>query len=445
MPDRQRLFSIPWAIESVLMLLILAGIGHLIYKFSINGFLPLPFVYDVSDTFMDWFHPAYWAHDGHAYDIYKTVYAPLSYVILEVLGFPGCYVRGAWNARTCDYLGIAAILASYVIPIILSAIVFWRNERKTAVFRTVAIGLGLPLLYALERGNLIMIAFLFFVIFMGELAKSRGWLTVFAALMINMKSYLLLPVLGLGIRREWRWLEWCGFATIAIYLVTWVIYGAGDPLQLIDNLKVWFTAMDSIVWDQISYSTTYKSFLVFETHHYPVRDFIPEKVVDAFKMFIICELIASRTIAIVCIIFAWLYPKSITFSRLAFFLLMQSFVVENPGGYSQVFIVFLVFMEKWTNARVGIAIITAYLVSIPTDFMFASVLHVERTSWLAGRIVETTYGITLGALFRPMMILIMLWSLAIDSLIEFHRAIKQGPPQLMARLKQTSPQRFSVL
>ncbi len=418
-------------VEALLMIAMFVGFGHLVYKVVVFGYVPLPFVYDVSDTFMDWFNPAYWGRNGHAYSAYTSIYAPLSFVFTDLFGTPSCYLSSPHpkDVRECDFVGIAAIFLSYILCVVLAAIAFRKNDRPTWLYRSVGFGLGLPLLYALERGNLIMIGIIFLIAFFG-LSKSKGATAFYAGMMINMKSYMLLLVLSLGIKREWRLLELCGFATVGVYLVTLAIYGAGTPAELARNLAVWFNAMSSVVWDQISYSTTYAPFLQFDIHQYPVREFIPDKVVNIATIAIKSEIFVSRLLAWICIGFAWLYPRTISTPRLAFFLIMQSFIAENPGGYGQSIFIFLVFMEKWTNMRVGIAIIAAYLISIPTDLLFASALHVERIAWLTNREVMTVYGLTIGALVRPGLIAIMLWALAIDSLIEFHREMRKSRPQL---------------
>jgi len=438
-PRAQPRFNKAGAVEFVLMLAMFAGFAHLVYRVRTYGFVPLPFVYDVTDTFMDWFNPAYYAHNGHAYDIYISIYAPLSFAILKVLGISSCYATAPKDARACDYIGIAAILVFYALSAITAAVAFYRNDRTTWFYRAVGFGIGLPLLYALERGNLIMIGFIFLHLFFGGLVKSRPGLAVAAAMMINIKSYLLLPVLALAVKREWRLLELCGIATIAVYLLSLAYYGSGSPLELIANLQVWFNAMASVVWDQISYSTTYKPYLQFDIHQYPVRDFLSDRIVTIATIFIKTTTVATRLVALLCVALAWLYPKEVPLHRLAFFLLMQSFVNDNPGGYGQSLLVFLVFMEKWTHRRIGVAIVMAYLISIPTDFLFASALYVERTSWLGGRIVETVYGLTAGALLRPGMILIMVWSLAIDSLIRIHRAMRNERPEIAMMLRRSRP------
>lgn len=427
-----RPFRISRGIEWLLAIGVLAGFVDLVRRVIVFGYIPLPFVYDVSDTFMDWFNPSFWGHNNHAYSAYTSVYAPLSFVITNIFSVPTCYYGDnahPKDVRACDWLGIGAIFASYILCVILAALAFRKQDRSTWLARTIAFGLGLPLLYALERGNLIMIAFIFTIAFF-SLSKSRAMAAFNAAMMINMKSYLLFPVLALAFKRDWRLLELCGFATVGLYLVTLAIYGSGTPFELAHNLQVWFNAMTSVVWDQISYSTTYAPFLQFDKHGYPVRQFLPDHVVRVITISINIELVASRLVALLCIAFAWFYPKAISMPRLAFFLIMQSFVIDNPGGYAQSLIVFLILLERWNNARIGLAIIAAYLISIPTDMLFAAVLKIPRDAWITQREAETVYGITWGALLRPALLLVMLWSLAIDSLIEFHRAIRRGPPQL---------------
>jgi len=140
--------------------------------------------------------------------------------------------------------------------------------------------------------------------------------------------------------------------------------------------------------------------------------------------------LASRIIAFICIGFAWLYPKAISKERLALFLLLQSFISNNPGGYGFSLILFLVFLERWSNPVVGTAIVMAYILSIPTDFVLVNAVQVERTSWLSQRIVSTVYGLSVGALLRPMAVVIILWSLALDTLVTVHKLIRSERPLL---------------
>jgi hypothetical protein len=419
---------------------VIVGFGCLVRFFMVEGYLPAPFVFDTNDTFMDWFHTAYWAHNPGAYSVWKTIYFPLSFVITGVFADPRCYANGPFDARQCDWIASAAIVLSYMGCVIVSAVAFYRNDRRTATMRTIAVGLGGPLLFALERGNLIMLAYIAFVLIYGQILKSKSAVALAAGFLVNMKVYLLFPILAFAIKRQWRMLELMGLAALSIYLVSIVIVGAGSPLELASNISQWLTSSGISIWDQVIFSTTYQPYLLFDVYQYPIRDFVGQRTIDAAKLFIQYELMGSRGIAILCIAATWFYPKVVPLNRLVFFILMQSFIGQNPGGYSITLIVFLLFMERERNFAIGLSLLCCYLVSIPMDYSLATILEVDRTSWLSGRMAHVEYVLTLGAILRPMLFLVMLWALAIDTLKDVHRAAKCGPPLLGLRARPQAGQ-----
>ncbi len=419
-----------FSLEAIGLATVVAGFAALIYFFSVEGYLPPPFPFDTHDTFMDFFHTAYWSHNEGAYPVWKTIYLPLSFVLTGALTTPACYEHSAFDGRSCDVLGVAALLIAYVAAVIVSAIAFYRNDRSSGVLRTVAVALSGPLLFALERGNTILFAYIAFVLVYGNLLRSRAGIALATGFLINMKVYLLFPALMFAVKRRWRLLELTGLAALGIYLLTLAIVGAGTPFEIATNLENWFNYRAGTLWEEVLYSTTYKPYLLFDEHQYPVREFVDQRSVDLVKEIIKYEVIASRSIALLCILVAWFYPQAVSLQRLVFFVLMQSFIVQNPGGYAMTLVVFLVFLEKFRNWATGIAIISAYLVCIPNDTTVALITEVDRTSWLGNRIVSVDYELPLGALVRPGLLLIMLWSLAIDTLLTVHRAVKSGRPSV---------------
>lgn len=404
------------AAEWALLLLLVGGLWRVWSLLQSNGYLGPPFVFDVGDTFMDWFNTAYWAHNGHAYDVWRTIYLPLSFVITGLFGDPRCYSNAPYDARDCDVVGIAFIVVMYLGCGLAAWLAFRRNDRRTAVIRTLAIVLGQPLLYALERGQLIMLTFISFALLYGGVVRSRYGSAFVAAFMANTKVYMVFPLLALGIKRDWRLLELCGFATVGLYLLTMALVGAGTPSELIANLQNWFGVRLGTVWDEMLYTTTYKPLLQLDVYQYPVRDYVEQRWVDAGFLFVQIYVIASRLIAWACIVAAWLAPRAISMQRLVFFILMQSFIDQNPGGYALSLIAFLVFLERARNAPTVIAIVCAYLISIPGDLTLVKLFDVERTVWLTQRTVTTEYVAPWGAFLRPGLIALILWALAIDSL-----------------------------
>ena len=227
----RRLPSAIGLVETVGALLILIGLWRVYSLFMSNGYLGPPFVFDVGDTFMDWFNTAYYAHNGHAYDIWRTIYLPLSFVVTGLFGDPTCYDRAPYDARDCDVFGIYFILFMYVVCVVVTALSLWRQDRSTAVQRSIAIAAGGPLLYALERGQLIMLTYIAFVLLYGGLLRSRKWFVATAAFMANTKVYMVFPLLALPIKRDWRLFEYCALGALALYLVTILIVGAGHAVR----------------------------------------------------------------------------------------------------------------------------------------------------------------------------------------------------------------------
>src|SRR3954447_23190697 len=88
--------------ETAGFIMVVAGFFNLARIFFKIGYLPAPFVFDVGDTFMDWLHTAYWAHNIGAYSVWQSIYFPLSFVITGVLGDPRCYGSAPYAARDCD-------------------------------------------------------------------------------------------------------------------------------------------------------------------------------------------------------------------------------------------------------------------------------------------------------------------------------------------------------
>lgn len=426
-PNRIRFRTL---METAGFLMVVVGFFNLARIFFKIGYLPAPFVFDVGDTFMDWFNTAYWAHNPGAYSVWQSIYFPLSFVITGVFGDPRCYGSAPYAARDCDVVGIVFIVLQYAACIAVSAMAFRRRDPSTAFFRTIAVALSGPLLFALERGNLIMIAYIAFVLIYGGLVKSPKAIAGASAFLINMKVYLLLPVLAFGLKRRWRLLELCGIAALGLYLVTLMLVDAGTPFEIARNLQTWFHLRAGTVWDEVLYSTTYKPYLLLDERQYPIRDYVEQRWVDVVKVFVTYEVIISRGAALLCIAWSWFYPRVVPLRRLVFFILAQSFIAQNPGGYSMCLLVFLVFMEPWKNFGTGLAIFCAYLLCISTDMTITPIFEVVRESWLSQREVVNVYALPLGALVRPGILLIMMWALAIDTIIDLHRAVKAERPNL---------------
>ncbi|AGH49892.1 hypothetical protein G432_10845 [Sphingomonas sp. MM-1] len=430
--------------ERALMLAVAASFGWLLWSFHRNGYLPQPFIIDTNDTFMDWFNTAYWANNPGAYDVWRTVYPPLSFLFLKLFSLPGCYLDSPFQARDCDWFGKAAILASYALGVALAWIAFRRADRATAPMRIIAFAIGLPMLFALERGNLILPCIACFVIAHGDIVRSKAWRGLAAALTINFKPYLLLPVLALAFKRRWRSLELAGIATLLVYLLTYAFVGAGSPIEIVDNMRNWVvTFVGGQVWEQIYYSTSYVTLLPIRTTPIPILDHIPSRTVETILWAVPILIRASQAAGLLCLAGAWLQPRALSTQRIAALLMAMSLVSQSPGGYTQAFLIFLVFLEPWRRPGPIVAIVAAYLLSISADWILSPFPEIASKSWLGGRPVTGLFGLSVGQFARPGLILLILWALAADSLWLIARA-HRGHRPMIAIGPRTWPARPAV-
>lgn len=416
--------------EAFLMLLVIAGFGNTVLRFKIDGWMPPPFVWDVDDTFMDWFNTAYWAHHPGGYATWGAVYPPLSFVFLQLFGDGSCYTRDPFYGRECDTLGVVAILAFYVLAVVVAYRAFRRADRATSIVRAVTFGLSMPMLFLLERGNLIIPCMTCFVIAHSDLVHARWARLVAFAVTINFKPYLVLPVVAMVVKRRWRTVELAAVATLAVYFLTYAINGDGSPRQLVANTLYFAQFVSRYVWEAAYYSSTYAPFVGFDSPRFPARDFVPTTLFEPFIAAIPIAIHLGQAMAAVCLLGAWLQPEALPTRRITLLVMATFFITNSPGGYTMAFLMFLLFLEKWERPGPVIALIAGYLLCVPYDQSVGNFFTITQHSWLSGRPVTASFGITAGMFIRPGLVLILFWGIAADSLWLIARAHRRQRPTL---------------
>jgi hypothetical protein len=415
--------------EYVLLLPVLASFVWVVRFFIERHYLPQPFVFDVNDTFMDWFNTAFYANRPGAYDVWHSVYPPLSFVFLRLFSIHRCY-GDPFNARDCDWIGTATLLVSYAADCVLAALAFRRRDPASAVPRSLAFALGLPLLFTLERGNLILVCMIPFILVYSGLLGSAFSRALAIAVTINFKPYLVVPALAFAVRRDWRGLELAGLVTLALYLFALMLFGSGSPVALLENTEIFAAFVGGQFWAQSYYSTSYSTLLSIGDSPIPILAFVSSRVV-ANALWVIPVLItATQITALVGLVAAWLQPRGIAFSRNALLLMGAHLVTQSPGGYTMGFLVFLVFLESGHRPGQIVALMAAYVLSINYDLVFATVIEATTASWLSGRAVHMGFGLALGQFVRPGLVILIVWSLALDSVTESILAHRTARPSL---------------
>jgi hypothetical protein len=206
-------------------------------SFKENGYLPSPFVYDKADTFMDLFNPMYWADEPGRYTDWGSVYPPLNFLFLK--GVRWLLVGQIHESDAFTLRDSAKPFIPYVVAAFAASALFvfrhdlWRGFTGTqkVLFFFIFL-LSPPMLFSIERGNLIIFALGFLA-----LALARpGWTRTFAiGMLINIKPYFALYLVAFAISQRPRELISCTMMAGAIFLISGILLDE-HFLQFVQNL-----------------------------------------------------------------------------------------------------------------------------------------------------------------------------------------------------------------
>ena len=388
-------------IEPVLAIVILVALVRVYFYLQHFGHLPQPFFYDSFDIWGDGFNTAVWAREVSLYDSWGSIYPPLTFVIMRMIGNPACYINAsAYSARECDWISIAAFHALYVFNIILISLTYLKIERRTALPRSFALAAGLPMLMAMERGNIIVLCFTCMLLGYGPLLKAARWRWIAVGMTVNFKIYLVAALFPQLIKRRWLWFEGSVIATIGIYLATLALLGRGTPGEIYVNITRFTEIFDFQLldlWAAASFAPT----LSLVTSDFPLGGLIGTANVELITWVLPLTIRCVQAAIILAVAFAWFRPEAVPMYRLTGLSVLFVIITIETGGYSPAFFILFVFMEPWRGFGRRLAIILCYVACFPFDIILDRAISVVQESYFGGGQVKQDYYIMLGFFLRP--------------------------------------------
>ncbi len=409
-------------VEVLLLAAIAYSVIYSLHFLSVDGRLPQPYFHGANDTLMDWINVTYWSHNPGAYYAFLSVYPPISFDFLRLFSRASCYRFDNLYARDCDWLAPATLLTFYMLGAVAVYLVLRKHDRRTALVRAAAMTIGLPMLYALERGNLVVVGFLFFVLGQGRLLRSAWLRWICLAVSINFKPYLVAALLAQVVRRRWRWVEGAALIGMTVYLISYAMEGAGSPREILTNMAGFDQQSVSIILDWAYYASSYKEIVDALRSNFPFMVFVGSQPLSWMETFFPLMIHVGQMGVVLCFVGALLRPYCMPLHRLAALATAVVLTSTNAGGYSQIFLFFLVFLEPWRGIARITALVSVYLLSISVDYPLVPVAHAIDTSWLTNRVVGYDLFVQVGELTRPGLILLIEYALVIASLGDFVRA-----------------------
>jgi hypothetical protein len=193
--------------------------------FNSNNYLPSSFFYVKSDTFMDLFHLMYWSGNDGRYTDWSSVYPPLVFIIvggIKAIFLGATDFNDGFDIRNASFIIELFLLFLFItVPYLVVITNAWKLfSRYEKFFLFVGFLLSTPLLFAFERGNIIIITLILLALVISQVGIYR---CIYIALLINIKPYFVLLTLLFLVKRKWSDFTFCIGASGAIFLITGVM------------------------------------------------------------------------------------------------------------------------------------------------------------------------------------------------------------------------------
>lgn len=387
-------------------LLLVSGITtsviYFILSMMYSGYLPEPFFYVKSDTFMDFHHIQYWAYDVARYTEWRSIYTPFSFLLVGI--FTSYLPGDAFELRNDSAISLSTFLlvGVFFIAYFQSKLIPIQNKHVW-VF---ALLLSAPFLFTIERGNLLIYALLFLLIGVINYRKSFIF-SFFLAMAISLKIYLIallfIPFLNFHFSKI--------VLTISLVLVINVvsanILGEANWLLFLDNIFEFSSDPKHYEWSYFTYS--YQNVLLAFMHLNPDYK-------DIGILLNVMALVIAFTLFLFVSIKYFLSPTCFKIKeRNTLFLLLLMLiiiVVKNSGGY--VFILLLPFLSTIVFNRFSFYVFL--LLILPIEITMIELDSILVNSFISGDQVDIGRNVTLGMITRPLLFLVLYFLISINFL-----------------------------
>ena len=400
----------------IFLLVNTAGFFYYLYYLVENGYLPSPFLYDKTDTFMDLFNTMYWAFEDGRYSEWGSVYPPLGFLMLRLVNF----IFGGSRFGSASYMRDHSIIIIYAFELIyLISPVFvlrtkcWKeflwNEKILIYFVMI---LSTPMLFALERGNLIVLAPIFLALALSNIGFVRA---LSIALLINIKPYFFLLLIYYLVRKNWKGFITCSAFSGLIFLITGL---ALDNHFLYFFLNLLNFSQDNSLFslrEVMSMPSSISAFtyiLKNPTGILLASHYLGQSIISNLPF-----LIEVSKWSILGFAIATLILGSNLFRDVEVFCLLIVFITNLGvwvGGYSFIFYISLVpIFLSLSNKRIYIVIL--FIIAMPLDVISLMQNSIGNYySYLTDSIHMTNWSFGLGSIFRPISNLLLLLILSCE-------------------------------
>lgn len=399
----------------ILLIIELVALSFFVVSLLDKGYLPSPFFYDKSDSYMDLFNPIYWSCAGGAYEKWRTIYPPLPFLLLKFFYISPkdliCLVPSELRA-----IGSSSLFAINLIYLTGCIAVFftkaWRDLNADLIVLTLLVTLlSTPMLFALERGNLILLAPFFLAIILSEKEYTKASAL---AVLINLKPYFAMLLLAYPLKKDFRGGGIAVLLSGLVFLITGILFD--DHFFLFFQNIFNFSQQSSFSGRElIGFPSSISAFAYFLK--------IPN-VFNVISKFLNPEVIKQVSVLIEILKWSSLVYAIITIARKSIFLTENEVIatllviISNlgvwVGGYTLLLYFTLIPILSMMRFRWLYLLILA-VIAMPLDLIVLSSANIgQQYSYLSDSLVNVNWTLGLGSLLRPIINLLLLYLLSYE-------------------------------
>lgn len=384
---------------TVLASLQLLQLFYFFTYFDTNHYLPTPFIHDKNDTLMDFFNPLFWSDVG-MYSIWKSVYPPVNFLVLDFLKGLGCTASfiSAFEARdVCiDSAKIFIVIAicSISIAYFTAGILFFKIPLIINCLLFLIIIMSSPLLFAIERGNLIIFSVPLIVAITCNFGVLRS---VVAGILVNIKPYLIIPVVYSFNKYNAKSCLHIFFYAGLIYVISGFFLN-DNTILMINNLLFFSSQNLFSGFEVLSLPSSFSSLLyVFKIKNLNYGILNKDSVSVLW--------IGLILLLLVCWLASWIFLKSNIDGFAPLFiqgLFIIPILIMSAGGYSILLVAgALPYLYRYYPRT----FITVLLVLAPFDLIVLNEFDLgKQISFLSDTTVYPRWQFTFGIVARPLLL-----------------------------------------
>lgn len=373
------------------------------FFFRVNAYFPSPFFVDKSNSFMDLFNLAYAANNDFSYTEYKSVYPPISFLLVKLICFVFSECQGTVSniiRLNSKNIIIFLILIGIILPFIINQTSIWNcYTKKTRLLIALFFVTSVPYLFALERGNLILLIPILLAVNLINLNQHYRILNT--VLLINFKPYLMILSSPYFLRYSKKYLYIFLITLVTFFLVTSFLFDYHSYLILPNIIEFSSIQNHATIRGLLDLSSSISSFSAAIN-----SDYIKSKNLPWF-LYEIPFFIENLKFVISAIFIFALFTRlrwgriSLPEFNFAAIVLITNFTV-SLGGYSLILYYPLIpIIHSMKNGKIYLILI--FLIFTPLSISLITQQIGIQYSFFSDSYVYVDWDLTIGTLFRPLL------------------------------------------